>query len=89
MQRINLHDAQTELKQLVEAAIRGETVLIVGDDEQAVQLVPVASGKHARKAGSAKGLITFADDFDAPLPDFDEYSHPSLNPTVLSFAHQG
>ena len=73
MQRIPLQDAQTELQQLVEAAVRGETVLIVGADEQVVQLVPVVTSKRPRKAGSAEGLITFADDFDAPLTDFDEY----------------
>ena len=74
MQRILLADAQTELQQLVDAAVRGETVLIVGNDDQVVQLVPLTPSKHTRKAGSAKGLITFADDFDAPLTDFDEYS---------------
>ncbi len=95
MQRISLQDAQTELQQLVDAAVRGETVLIVSDDEQVVQLVPVTTKKRiqkpgkpadrmgqyvevvpeqrTRKAGSAKGLIRIAPDFDAPLPDFDEY----------------
>jgi antitoxin (DNA-binding transcriptional repressor) of toxin-antitoxin stability system len=67
MQRIPVHDAQTELQRLVEAAVRGETVLIVGDHEQTVQLVPIALDKQARHAGSAKGQITFAADFDAPL----------------------
>jgi antitoxin (DNA-binding transcriptional repressor) of toxin-antitoxin stability system len=73
MQRIALSFAQTELKQLIDAAMRGETVLIVSDDQQAVQLVPVTSGKRRRKAGSVVGLIKFADDFDASLPDFDDY----------------
>jgi prevent-host-death family protein len=77
MQRISLQDAQTELQELIAAAVQGETILIVGDGEQVVQLVPVAapeaSGKRKRKAGSAQGLITMSDDFDAPLPDFDEY----------------
>lgn len=95
MHRITLQDAQKELPQLVDAAVRGETVLIVGEDDQAVQLVPinsgqrsykpgqpvertgqyevVAAGQRTRKAGSAKGLISIAPDFDAPLPDFDEY----------------
>ena len=74
MQRISLSEAQTELQHLVDAAVRGETVLIVGNDDQVVQLVPLTPSKHRRKAGSAKGLITFAEDFDTPLPDFDEYS---------------
>ena len=74
MQRIALQDAQTELQQLVDAAVRGETVLIVGNDQQVVQLVPIESAKRPRKAGSAEGLITMSDDFDAPLPDFKEYA---------------
>ncbi len=74
MQRISLQDAQTDLQHLVDAAISSETVLIIGEDDQAVQLVPLGSAKRPRKAGSAKGMITFADDFDTPLPDFDEYT---------------
>lgn len=73
MQQISVRDAQTVLQDLLDAAVRGETVLIVGENEQMVQLVPVAAGKHSRKAGSAEGLIMFAEDFDAPLPDFDGY----------------
>lgn len=72
MQRIPVHDAQTELQRLLEAAMRGETVLIVGEDQQTVQLVPIMSSKQARYVGSAKGQITIAADFDAPLSDFDE-----------------
>lgn len=29
--------------------------------------------RQPRKAGSAEGQVKMADDFDAPLPDFDEY----------------
>jgi Protein of unknown function (DUF2281) len=30
--------------------------------------------KSVPQFGSAKGLITMAEDFDAPLEDFDEYA---------------
>lgn len=73
MQQVSLNEAQLHLLSLVDAAIQGETVLIVRDDQHTVQLVPVAGGKPTRKAGSAKGLLSIAADFDAPLPDFDEY----------------
>jgi len=33
------------------------------------KLVPYENQTHDRKAGSAKGKIIIADDFDAPLPD--------------------
>lgn len=74
MQQVSLNEAQERLLTLVNAAIEGETVLIVCDDQQTVQLVPVAPGKRMRKAGSAKGLIAIAEDFDAPLPDFSDYT---------------
>jgi antitoxin (DNA-binding transcriptional repressor) of toxin-antitoxin stability system len=65
-------EAKKHLKDLVDAALRGETVRIVKDDQTAVELVPLARSKGPRKFGSAKGLIKMTDDFDAPLPDFDE-----------------
>jgi antitoxin (DNA-binding transcriptional repressor) of toxin-antitoxin stability system len=43
------------------------------DDRPVVKLVPVAALKALPLFGSAKGLITIADNFDAPLEDFDEY----------------
>ncbi|MBC7815072.1 MAG: DUF2281 domain-containing protein [Burkholderiales bacterium] len=74
MQRIALEDAAEQLSQLVDAAVKGETILIVAQDEREIQLVPLASAtKKPRKAGSAAGLINMSDDFDAPLPDFNDY----------------
>ncbi len=37
-----------------------------------MQLVPMVSSTR-RRFGSAKGLIVMADNFDAPLPDFNAY----------------
>lgn len=72
MERYTLHDAEGQLAKLIEDARQGKTVLILDESEQAVQLVPVAIAKP-RKAGSARGQIRMSPDFDAPLPDFDEY----------------
>ena len=43
MQRVNLDEAIAHLTDLVDAAVQGETILIVSHDQQTVQLVPVAS----------------------------------------------
>ncbi len=75
MIQINLEDAQEQLPELVRAAMRGEEVVIVADGttgKELVRLAPIGK-QHARKAGSAKGLFTMSEDFDDPLPDFDEY----------------
>ncbi len=73
MKQVELQEAQRDLQRLIDAALRGEMVFILGEGDQAVQLIPVERERKPRKAGSARGLITIADDFDAPLPDFDEY----------------
>ncbi len=72
MLQVNLEEAKDRLLELVNAVLKGETVWIVKDLQETVQLVPVVSSTR-RQFGSAKGLIVMADDFDAPLPDFNTY----------------
>ena len=77
MSPYSLQDAQTHLKDLIQAALQGETVWIKDEQGMVVQLMPVLSESTSlRKAGSAKGLVIMSDDFDDPLDDFDEYSKP-------------
>mgnify|MGYP001059966837 CR=1 FL=1 len=71
MQTVSIKEAQARLLDLIDAVLKGEKVLIV-KDEEAVELVP-AGRLTPRQFGSAQGLIVMADDFDAPLADFDEY----------------
>ncbi|GAB4456620.1 MAG: DUF2281 domain-containing protein [Anaerolineales bacterium] len=62
-----------QIWKLIDAALRGELVFIERDDKAVVQLVPLKQMFPPRKAGSAKGMVEMADDFDAPLNDFAEY----------------
>ncbi|MBZ0277193.1 MAG: hypothetical protein K8I60_13680 [Anaerolineae bacterium] len=73
MEQYSLRDAQHHLKQLIDDAQGGKTILILDEHDRAVQLVPVTIVPKPRKAGSARGQIRMSADFDAPLPDFDEY----------------
>jgi antitoxin (DNA-binding transcriptional repressor) of toxin-antitoxin stability system len=81
MQQITLTEASHCLPNLIDAALSGEEIVITKDDRSAVKLVvmllPEESiakhGKRQRLFGSAKGLITMSDDFDAPLEDFKDY----------------
>jgi antitoxin (DNA-binding transcriptional repressor) of toxin-antitoxin stability system len=78
VEQVTLEEAQAHLADLIKRAVRGETVLIIGNDQQSVQLVPVTSAEDATgrylEFGSAHGLIRYmAPDFDAPLDDFKEY----------------
>ena len=75
MQLVNLADASKHLPELIEAAKGGEEIIITKDEQPVVKLVPVPPVKKRRpaKAGTAKGLITIADDFDEHLEDFKGY----------------
>jgi len=74
MEHYSVQEAQKRLSKLITDARHGKTVLIVNEEEQAVQLVPVPMPSKQRNAGSARGLVNLTSDFDDPLTDFDEYT---------------
>lgn len=67
----NVAEAKAHFSTLVRQALQGEEVVIARDNKPLLKLVPV--GVPARKPGSAKGVVTLAADFDAPLDDFSGY----------------
>ncbi|WP_375514535.1 type II toxin-antitoxin system Phd/YefM family antitoxin [uncultured Nostoc sp.] len=69
MQQITLAEASHNLPDLIEAALSGEEIIIIKDNQLLVKLTPVSPVKHRRQPGSAKGLITISDDFDEPMED--------------------
>ena len=73
MQQIDMNEAKLHLVDLIDVALGGEEVVITQNDQPVLKLVPVVAPLACRKAGSAKGLITMASDFDAPLEDFRAY----------------
>lgn len=68
---VNYEDVKSRLPELIEAAKRGEKIIIAQDGKQVVQIMPVKSAH--RKFGSAKGKIKLSKDFNAPLSDFRDY----------------
>jgi prevent-host-death family protein len=70
---VNYDDVKIQIKDLIEAAMRGDKVVITKNGQQIIQLVPMKTKRKPPKFGSAKGKIKFAPDFDAPLADFSEY----------------
>ena len=73
MHQIDLNEAKWHLADFIDIALGGEEIVITQDDQPVLQLMRVAAPKVRRKAGSAKGLITMASDFDAALEDFRAY----------------
>ena len=74
MHQVNIEEAKDHLPELIDAAVKGEQIVITKDDQNRVRLVPLQNAKTRPRFGSGKGLITLAADFDDPLKDFEEYS---------------
>lgn len=74
MTQVNIHIAKAQLSELIQQAILGQEVIIARDNKPMVKLVPINPPKRQRKIGLAKGLVTIAPDFDAPLKDFEDYT---------------
>ena len=71
MHEIDVAAAAEKLKSLLEAALKGEKVVIT-EEAGAVELVPVKP-RRKRVFGSARGIFEIREDFDEALPEFDEY----------------
>jgi len=65
METINIHEAKTHLSQILERVARGESVIIGKAGKPVAVLGPYVSTEGPRKAGSMKGKIHIADDFDS------------------------
>ena len=65
--QVNVHEAKTQLSKLIEAALRGEEVVIARDHKPVVRLVPVEA-RRAFRFGSLAHLAGTAPDF-TPLLD--------------------
>jgi prevent-host-death family protein len=74
MARYNIAKAKARLSELVDKAMAGEEVIIARDNKPLLKLVPVNDRSKPLKPGSARGQIWMAEDFDAPLDDFNEYA---------------
>lgn len=66
---VNVHEAKTHLSRLLEQVRQGEEVTIAKAGRPVARLVAVHERPKRREPGSARGTLSYADDFDAPLPD--------------------
>ncbi len=73
MRSITVAEAAQNLPDLIDAALRGEEVVITKNDLSVVKLIPAIPVKRSRQPGSAEGLVWISDDFDEPLEEFKEY----------------
>jgi prevent-host-death family protein len=66
---VNVHEAKTQLSQLLVRVSMGEEVVIAKAGKPVARLVAFGEKPAQRTPGSAKGQVWLAPDFDAPLPE--------------------
>ena len=69
MEKVNTHEAKTQLSRLLRRVALGEEITIANRGVPVARLVPVSAEKPMRKLGIFGDTIKISDDFDAPLPD--------------------
>jgi antitoxin (DNA-binding transcriptional repressor) of toxin-antitoxin stability system len=74
MTSVALELAPKEFADWIRDVRLGGHVVIMDGDQPVAEIVPVPHTKGAPRFGSAKGMIEFGPDFEAPLPDFDAYT---------------
>jgi prevent-host-death family protein len=68
MEKVNIHEAKTNLSRLIEEVSAGAEIVIARAGKPVAKLVPMGRYGRVRKPGFLKGKIRIAADFDAPLP---------------------
>lgn len=66
--QIGVHEAKTNLSELLRRVAGGEDVIITRSGRPVARIVGI-SGGPVRQLGSDRGRMTVPDDFDAPLDD--------------------
>ncbi|HEV3263168.1 MAG TPA: type II toxin-antitoxin system prevent-host-death family antitoxin [Gemmataceae bacterium] len=74
MPTVTIQEAQARLSDLIHRLTPGDEVVITENNEPVARLARAEPRKQRScKAGSAKGKIRIAPDFDEPLEEFKEY----------------
>ena len=66
---VKLYEAKTRLSELVDRAAAGEEIVIAKGNTPMARLMPLRAVTGDRVPGRWAGMLTIADDFDAPLSD--------------------
>ncbi len=68
MTEVNVHEAETQLSNLLHRVAAGEEIVIARSGNPVARLVPVEEPPR-RLMGLDEGLFVVPDDFNEPLPD--------------------
>ncbi len=73
LEKIGAFEAKTRLSELLDRVDKGQVYVITKRGRPIAELRPVAP-RARLQFGSDAGRITIRDDFDAPVPDFADYT---------------
>lgn len=74
MATVTIHEAKTHFSSLIKRALAGEEIVVARGKEPLIRLQPLPPAGGARVGGRRKEFVKrVADDFDAPLEDFDAF----------------
>ena len=73
MRTVAIEQVQENLLRLIDDVASGEHVVITRNQVPVAELIPVAHPNLKPVFGSAKGMMTMSEDFDAPMDDFQGY----------------
>ncbi len=68
MSTYNIHEAKSQLSKLIDAMLRGETVIIAKAGKPVAVLGPLRAAGPKRVRGVLRGQIKLGPEFDEPLP---------------------
>jgi len=70
--KVSVYEAKSKLSQMINKALEGEEVVITRNGKDVVKLSPVQKQKRDW-IGMWEGQVKIHDDFDDPLPEFEDY----------------
>ncbi|MBV9242610.1 MAG: type II toxin-antitoxin system Phd/YefM family antitoxin [Acidobacteria bacterium] len=70
--KVSVYEAKSKLSQMINKALEGEEVVITRNGKDVVTLSPIQKKKRDW-IGMWEGQVKIRDDFDDPLPEFEEY----------------
>jgi antitoxin (DNA-binding transcriptional repressor) of toxin-antitoxin stability system len=72
MATVSMEQAQRDLSKLIDDVAHGEHVVIMRGQVPVAELVAVKSTSPQPTFGSARGMVSMSEDFDAPIEDFQD-----------------
>ena len=71
---IGAFEAKTRLSEILEKVRKGQVFFITKRGQPIAELRPVSSPERRPRFGCDRGRVSISADFDAPIPEMNDYS---------------